>query len=70
MTRIANGILIIEPEPEGNCELCGKKAELRPYGANGENICYECGEKDPETTERRMHEVYFSKMRPQNPDLN
>lgn len=36
-------------EPHG-CELCGKIAELRPYGKNGENICFECGMKDEPTT--------------------
>ncbi len=33
-----------------HCELCGKSAELRPYGPNEENICFECGMKDEETT--------------------
>jgi hypothetical protein len=66
MTRI----LIIEEEPEGICELCGDKAELRPYGANNENICHKCGMKDIKTTERKMEEHFISKMRPQNPNLN
>lgn len=70
MTRIANGVLVLEPEPEGVCELCGKKAELRPYGANNEEICYECGMKNPETTNRKFEEHYFSKIKPQNPNLN
>lgn len=32
------------------CQKCGKDAELRPYGPNGEWICYECGMKDEVTT--------------------
>jgi hypothetical protein len=32
------------------CELCSKKAELRPYGKNGEWICFSCGMKDEKTT--------------------
>lgn len=41
----------------GTCELCGaKNEELRPYGLNGENICYDCGMKDKESTERRIKE--------------
>lgn len=32
------------------CELCGKVDELRPYGPKGENICLECGEKNPVAT--------------------
>ena len=36
---------IICEEPDGKCELCGKIAELRPYGPNKENICYDCNMK-------------------------
>ena len=32
------------------CELCGKRAELRPFGPRGESICFECGMKDQATT--------------------
>lgn len=32
------------------CELCGKVAELRPYGPNGEFICFACGMKDEAAT--------------------
>jgi hypothetical protein len=53
MTRIAKGVLIIEPEAPAQCQQCGKIAELRPYGPGGISICYECGELDPEGTQRR-----------------
>lgn len=39
------------------CELCGLPAEVRPYGPNGEYICFDCfdcGMKDEETTKRRF----------------
>ena len=36
---------------EQQCDLCGKVAELRPYGPNGEAICFECSMKDKKTTE-------------------
>lgn len=36
--------------PDDKCEYCGKVADLRPYGKNGERICYECGMK-PENKE-------------------
>jgi hypothetical protein len=36
------------------CELCGKIAELRPYGANGEWICFKCAMKDEATTSARF----------------
>ncbi len=41
------------------CEMCGAVAECRPYGPNGENICFDCGMKDPETTEKRMGQYIF-----------
>jgi len=34
-----------------NCELCGKKSELRPYGPNQKWICFECGIKNEPVTE-------------------
>ena len=50
---------VIEVTPPAKCELCGKKAELRPYGPKGENICYKCGMKDEQTTKRKFQEVVF-----------
>ena len=50
MTRI----VIIEQEPDAACEICGKIAELRPYGPNREKICFECGNEDPDMTARRF----------------
>ena len=44
----------IAPEPDQMCEQCGIVSECRPYGANGEQICFDCGMKDPDTTEKRM----------------
>ena len=72
MTRIMcakNGqkVLVIEPESEGACELCGKTAELRPYGPGGKNICFECGDRhEPETMRRcreRMRKLMNSSVR-------
>ena len=45
-----------EGYPLGKCELCGKDAELRPYGPNREWICFTCGMKDEEATERAFDE--------------
>lgn len=52
MTQVVNGMLVIEQEPDGTCELCGKVDELRPYGPHGENICFSCGMKDEASTKR------------------
>lgn len=43
---------IIEAEDVDRCQLCGKIDETRPYGPNGEEICYACGMKDEETTKK------------------
>ena len=37
---------IIQETAPNVCELCGKFAELRPYGPKGENVCFECAMKD------------------------
>ena len=34
-----------DPQP---CDLCGENRELRPYGPQGENICYPCATSTPE----------------------
>lgn len=49
---------IAEQSPEA-CEMCGIIAECRPYGPEGENICFDCAMKDPETTEKRMAQHIF-----------
>jgi len=43
---------IICEEDHRVCELCGKHAECRPYGPNGEDVCYQCGMKDEAALER------------------
>lgn len=50
---------IVEITPPAKCDLCGKKAELRPYGPRGEYICFACGMKNRKVTERQfMHHVF------------
>lgn len=45
--------------PHAECELCGKAAELRPFGPRGEDICFTCGMKDEERTARQFMRVVF-----------
>ena len=59
MSKRVGNVIVICKEPEAKCEFCGKIAELRPYGPNGERICFECGMKDPETTEKMMGKYLF-----------
>lgn len=47
--------VVLAPESDKVCELCGTTAETRPYGPNGERICYPCAMKDPDTTERMFN---------------
>lgn len=56
MSYLAGDKFIIEPEREATCELCGKIAELRPYGPNDENICFGCMKKDEATAKRKFRE--------------
>lgn len=37
---------LIQVQPRGRCELCGAVEETRPYGPNGEEVCFDCGMKD------------------------
>lgn len=49
----------IAEEPAQVCELCGAIEECRPYGPKGEQICFDCGMKDEETTRKKMDEYIF-----------
>lgn len=59
MTYIAKNVIHVEPEPDRKCSMCGKVAECRPYGPDGADICFECGEKIPETVEKQMGHRLF-----------
>lgn len=59
MSQLIGNIVVIEAESDTKCELCGKIDETRPYGPNGEEICYECGMKDAAQTVKRMGIVLF-----------
>jgi transcription initiation factor TFIIIB Brf1 subunit/transcription initiation factor TFIIB len=54
MTHRVGNILIIAAEPAQQCDMCGKIAELRPYGKNGACICFSCAMLDEEETKRNF----------------
>jgi hypothetical protein len=56
--RIGN-VIVIAPEPDSTCELCGKQDETRPYGPGFKRICFDCGMKDEAGTTRRMNHKLF-----------
>jgi len=57
-------IVVICPEDDGICELCGAFEETRPYGEGGKRICFECGMKDEVGTGKRMGQVLFGEKEP------
>lgn len=44
----------IAAEADRRCEMCGKLEECRPYGPNGENVCFACGMKDEAAAQRQF----------------
>jgi len=56
MSKRIGDVFVIGREKPQQCDYCGKIAELRPYGRNGAYICYACGVKDKEETEKNMRE--------------
>lgn len=56
-------VLIVLDGKESECEVCGKKAELRPYGKfdSAKNrrlsICFECGMKNEKETDKAFGEI-------------
>lgn len=43
---------LIAVQPDGRCELCGAVDETRPYGPNGEEVCFDCGMQDKAAAKR------------------
>lgn len=46
-----------EHDFDGKCDMCGKLEELRPYGPNNENICFDCMMKDEATAKKKFYEM-------------
>lgn len=44
-------VVLMETDPRP-CDMCGTVDELRPYGPNGENVCFDCGMKDEAAVDR------------------
>lgn len=56
MSEIIGDTFFIKEEEPTVCELCGTSAETRPYGPNGENVCFPCGMKDEEAAKKKLKE--------------
>lgn len=57
MTKRVGNVVVVQATVPSKCELCGSIAELRPYGPHGEYICYPCGMKHRESTERAFERL-------------
>ena len=57
MSEKKRNIFVIEAEERQQCDMCGKIDELRPYGPNGECLCFDCGMKDENTTRKIFKEA-------------
>jgi len=52
----------IAPEANGKCELCGAEdGETRPYGPNGEEVCFTCGMKDEAAAKRAFEKMIIER---------
>jgi hypothetical protein len=50
-------IVMIDGTHPAKCELCGKIEELRPYGPNGEAVCFDCAMKDEPAARRAFDKL-------------
>lgn len=48
-----NKFVIEQQAPQG-CEYCSEIKELRPYGKNGANICFQCAMKDESEAKKQF----------------
>ncbi len=60
--RLGRMTIICETEPD-KCELCGELKELRPYGPNGENVCFKCAIKDLANMDKRSDMFLFGQIK-------
>lgn len=49
-----NKIIIISREKNQQCDFCKKITELRPYGPNGECLCFDCAMLDEEAAKHQF----------------
>lgn len=57
MTKRIGDQVIITDEPMKPCKLCGKMKECRPYGPQGEEVCFDCAKKDPAAMRRGVRKM-------------
>ncbi len=59
MSKRVGTIVIIAVEKPRKCQICGTIEECRPYGPNGEDVCFDCCMKNRELSRARRAHVLF-----------
>lgn len=49
---------VIQAQPIGRCQFCNAVEETRPYGPNGEEVCFSCGMKDEDAAKAAFDRRY------------
>lgn len=49
---------IIQKQPPRQCEFCSVQAECRPYGPNGEWVCFHCGMLDEAAMQKAFRSMH------------
>ena len=58
MTRRIGNMVVIAGEEDRPCELCGKETECRPAGPKGEQVCFDCAQKDQAALKRYTDKLF------------
>jgi ribosome-binding protein aMBF1 (putative translation factor) len=61
-------IVLITPQEDEKCEMCGKMEECRPYGPGGMNVCFDCAMKDEVEARRQLDARWDGKPPPPKPE--
>ena len=64
MTKRVGNIVFLYKENDQQCDFCSEIKELRPYGPNGECICFECMKKDEKSAEQQLDKLLTTKIEP------
>lgn len=62
MTKRIGNVVIIEGEDDKRCELCGKEEECRPAGPKGEQVCWDCANKDKAAMQRYSDKLFLGSL--------
>lgn len=64
---VSEGATVTGVSDSLGCELCSEQEELRPFGPNGEWVCFPCGMKSGEAAEAGFNKVHNPTNTPQTP---